>query len=127
TYQTPASVAVPAGAAPEEVLPGTFEDALVFANLAHFSAAKGKGMMGAVVREVAKAASGGALAAGLFKVIGDGDKAGFALGVLYDTDFEALIPPSYIEEGLSWLQERIVKKKHEMLLVSVPAEEGVHE
>ncbi|WP_043090309.1 AAA family ATPase [Xanthomonas sp. SHU 166] len=126
-YQTPAYVAVPAGAAPQEVLPGTFEDALIFANLAHFSAAKGKGMIGAVVREVAKAVSGDALAAGLFNVIGDGDKAGFALGVLYDTKFEALIPPSYIEEGLSWLQERIVKKKHEMLLVSVPVEDGAHE
>ncbi|MBB5734409.1 putative ATP-dependent endonuclease of OLD family [Xanthomonas arboricola] len=126
-YQTPAYIGVPVGALPEEVLPGTFEDALVFANFAHFAAARGNGMIGAVAREIAKATSGEALASRLFKVIGDGDKAGFALGVLYDTDFKDLIPPRYIEEGLSWLQERIVKKKHEMLLVSVSVEEGVHE
>jgi len=126
-YQTPASAAVPAGTVPQEVLPGTFEDALVFANLTHFLTAKGKGMMGAVVREVVRAPSGNALAASLFEVIRNGDKAEFALSVLYDTDFDALIPPSYIEEGLSWLQERIVKKKHEMLLVSASAQEGVHE
>lgn len=126
-YQTPVTIAVPAGAPPEEVLPGTFEDALVFANLALFTAANGKGMMGAMTRAVAKAESGEALATGLFEAIGDGDKAGFALSVLYEADFKDLRPPSYIEEGLSWLQERVIKKKHEMLLVSVPAGEDENE
>lgn len=126
-YQTPISVAVPADNPPEEVLPGTFEDALVLANFALFSVAKGKGMFGAVTRVVAKAESVKALAAGLFEAIGDGDKAGFALTVLYETDFKALTPPHYMEEGLSWLQERVIKKKHEMLLVSVPAEEDKNE
>lgn len=126
-YQTPVTVTVPDGAAPAEARPGTFEDALVFTNLSHFAAVKGKGLAGAVAREIAKAGDADTLAAGLFKAIDNGDKAEFALGVLYDPDFNDILPPSYIEEGLTWLQTRIIKKKHEMLLVSVPGKEGAHE
>lgn len=126
-YQTPACVSVPSGTPLEEALPGTFEDALVLANLEHFSAARGKGMIGAVARQIVNAVSGDALSAELFTVIGNGDKAGFALSVLYDSNFEALTPPHYIEEGLQWLQDRIIKKKHEMLLVSVPEKEDESE
>ncbi|WP_372374537.1 AAA family ATPase [Xanthomonas axonopodis pv. cajani] len=118
-YQIPVLVEVPAGSKPEEILPGTFEDALIYDNLALFSAAKGKGMVGAVARVAANAMSVDSLASGLFKAISDGDKADFALSILYEQKFKDLAPPRYIEEGLSWLQERVIKKKHEMLLVSV--------
>ncbi|WP_239709059.1 AAA family ATPase [Luteibacter sp. 9133] len=126
-YQTPLAASVPAGSPNAEALPGTFEDALVWTNLAHFEGTRGKGLAGAVAREIAKAADTEALGAGLFKAIEVGDKAEFALGVLYAPDFDNIVPPSYIEEGLAWLQTRIIKKKHEMLLVSVPAEEHGHE
>lgn len=119
-YQIPVLVEVPAGSKPEEILPGTFEDALIYDNLALFSAAKGKGMVGAVARVAANAMSVDSLASGLFKAISNGDKADFALSVLYEQKFKDLAPPRYIDEGLSWLQERVIKKKHEMLLVSVP-------
>ena len=40
-----------------------------------------------------------------------GDKAAFALDLLFLTEPEKLKVPKYIEEGLNWLQEKLFKSQ----------------
>jgi hypothetical protein len=44
------------------------------------------------------------------EAIGDGDKAEFALELLFSDDVEKLNIPAYIEHGLLWLKEQLERK-----------------
>ena len=68
-------------------------------------------------------ANADALGTALFDALREGDKAEFALTVLGDQQFDGLQMPSYIKEGLIWLQERVAKKQNEILVVVPPATE----
>ena len=78
-YQTPLAVTLPGADAPEVALPYTFEDALVFENLAFFAALQGTGL----VRKFRDAieAGGGTAAIGeqMYLALKTGKKAEFAL------------------------------------------------
>lgn len=53
----------------------------------------------------------------LFTKLKDGDKAEFALHVLGDSDFAKLTVPTYIHEGLAWLQSKLERKSKELLVI----------
>lgn len=114
-YQTPLVVTVPGSAEPETAYPYTFEDALVFENLALFSALNGTGL----VRKFRDAimAGGGATAIGksMYDALKNGKKAEFALDVLEIETFDDIAVPSYIAEGLEWLLQQLKKKQVEIL------------
>lgn len=114
-YQTPLTVTLPGADAPEIALPYTFEDALVFENLAFFSALKGTGL----VRKFSDAimAGGGAAAIGeqMYLALKNGKKAEFALDVIEAEGFNDLVVPRYIAEGLEWLLLQLKKKRVEIL------------
>jgi predicted ATP-dependent endonuclease of OLD family len=114
-YQTPVTVTLPGGDAAEVALPYTFEDALVFENLAFFAELKGTGL----VRKFsdAIAAGGGAAAVGeqMYRDLKNGKKAEFALDVIEAEGFDRLVVPGYIDEGLKWLLLQLKKKRVEIL------------
>lgn len=114
-YQTPLAVTLPGADAPEIALPYTFEDALVFENLAFFAALQGTGL----VRKFRDAieAAGGAAAIGeqMYLDLKTGKKAEFALDVIEAEGFNDLVVPRYIAEGLEWLLLQLKKKRVEIL------------
>jgi predicted ATP-dependent endonuclease of OLD family len=114
-YQTPLTVTLPGVDAPEIALPYTFEDALVFENLAFFASLKGTGL----VRKFSDAieAGGGATAVGeqMYLALKNGKKAEFALDVIEAEGFNDLVVPRYIAEGLEWLLLQLKKKRVEIL------------
>ena len=99
-----------------EVLPYTFEDSLIFENKAIFeSVANAKGTI--------KKAQGVTDAQDAFKTIRNSGfkKAEFALDLLYLQNFNDIKVPSYISEGLQWL-ESILQQK---IVQSILAESSV--
>ena len=51
----------------------------------------------------------------LFEALKQGKKAEFALDVISAEDFETLKVPTYIAEGLAWLEQKLKKKQVEIL------------
>lgn len=124
-YQTPIDVPLSKTGNKEEGLPNTFEDALVLTNAAHFEGKTGKGLVRKFAGALKNSVDADELGAALFDALRNGDKAEFALTVLSDPNFGSLQMPAYIEEGLTWLQERLLKKQNEILVVVPPAGEGL--
>lgn len=114
-YQTPLEVSLPGSDERESTYPSTFEDALVLENLAFFERLEGAGL----VRKFREAiGAGGAprdVAARLYESLEGGRKAEFALSVLQSDEFLALSVPTYIAEGLGWLNEQLQRKQLETL------------
>jgi predicted ATP-dependent endonuclease of OLD family len=89
-----------------ELIASTFEDAIAFDNLALFHAEKGHGFS----RKIFDAADAAlerndltSLASTLFAALKSADKSRFALDALLEQD--ALVPPSYVADGLTWLDD----------------------
>ena len=108
----------------ETAYPYTFEDALGFENLPFFSALSGGGL----VRKFrdAMTAGQGATAIGkrMYDALKSGKKAEFALAVLEVENFESIVVPSYIAEGLEWLLKQLRKKQVEILPQEEHAEQS---
>lgn len=88
-----------------EVLPYTFEDSLIFENKSLIDGVvKAKGMI--------KKAQSITDAQSAFDIIRDSEfkKAEFALDLLYIPNFENIIVPDYIKEGLEWLNNLLKAK-----------------
>ena len=123
-YQNACSIELKAGDPPQEAIPYTFEDALAFTNHTFFQTLVGSGL----VAKFRTAASDETTAAGLgtayFDALRSGKKAEFALDVLFAPNFSGLKVPTYIREGLEWLEERLVKKQAESLPTLVNAAVG---
>jgi hypothetical protein len=99
----------------EEALPSTFEDALVFENTEVFSKLEGSGLVKKFRNALVENNDASITAVSLFEALREGNKAEFALDVLLSEEFSKLKCPSYIAEGLIWLQERLKKKQVEVL------------
>lgn len=114
-YQVPLEVTRPGATMAETAYPYTFEDALAFENIHLFSSFDGTGL----VRKFRDAINDGTNVADignrLFVALRNGKKAEFALDVLDEETFTALIVPRYIAEGLAWLQAQLKKKQIEIL------------
>lgn len=119
-YQTPVQVILPKTGAQVEALPGTFEDALVLSNVEHFKVKSGKGLRRKFAQVLSDSDDAAGLDKGLFDGLRKGDKAEFSLNVLADPDFDHIKAPGYILEGLRWLEDRLRRKKKEILLVVDP-------
>ena len=91
----------------EEVIPRTFEDALVLANKETLGSISGSATTQKIRRIVETAPSDEDLAEALFELLKDADKAAFALDCLMIEEPTQLVPPPYINDGLSWLDEAL--------------------
>ena len=114
-YQLPVEVTFLGSGTSETAYPYTFEDALVFENLAFFAALPGFGLVARFRDAIAQGGGAAAVGAAMFEALNTGKKAEFALDVLDAASFETLSVPRYIAEGLTWLQERVKKKQVESL------------
>ena len=56
----------------------------------------------------------------IFDVLKEGKKAEFALELLYSQEPKALKVPTYINEGLTWLQDQLERKHLEILTQNEP-------
>ena len=120
-YQVPV-MASRNGGTKSEVLPNTFEDALVFENLDFLFPDGGYGAHA----EVQGCHSGkpdlATLGKAKFEELKTGKKAEFALDVIDAPKFDSLNIPTYITQGLDWLQSRLQKKSKESLPTAQPEE-----
>lgn len=111
-YQT--SVKLRIGTADEKVHANTFEDALFYRNFNFFKGRKAKGLAEKFQKIANDAKDISNLAAKVAQAIKDGDKAEFALDLLFSDDVDKLGVPAYIEDGLLWLKEQLERKDAEL-------------
>lgn len=114
-YQIPLKVKRPDATEEETAYPYTFEDALVFENLAFFSTFSGYGLVRKLSEAITSEPNVTAIGQKFFEALRNGKKAEFALDIIAAKEFETLTIPRYIREGLDWLEAQLRKKKVEIL------------
>jgi predicted ATP-dependent endonuclease of OLD family len=111
-YQQPIQMTFKASP-PAEALSNTFEDALVYENQALFSNLEGDGLIAKFRTALIEASNLSELSEKVFSALKSGNKAEFALDLLYSNKVEDLIVPRYIHEGLTWLSGQLKRKEQE--------------
>ena len=99
------------------VYPYTFEDALVIENKDNFKAiADATGLLKKMV-EASKKEDLKELVQETYTIINDkqAKKAEFALDILYFEDPKKIKTPSYIKEGLNWIEEQLKSNKQGLI------------
>jgi predicted ATP-dependent endonuclease of OLD family len=114
-YQCPVEVEVK-GNKKEEVIPYTFEDTLVFENLELFKGLEGNGLVQKFNEAIKENETAKDLGLAMFNALRNGEKAAFALELFYFEDPAKVKVPTYIHEGLSWLQDQLERKQKDVLL-----------
>lgn len=117
-YQCPVAVQFVDGETKKEALSNTFEDALVFENLAIFRKLEGDGLIKRFKDAIEENKTPADLGQAMFQILKKGDKAKFALDLLYLQEPEKLKVPTYIDEGLTWLQDQLCRRQLEVLTSS---------
>lgn len=113
-YQTPVSVKLSTVAEPSEAIPRTFEDALALENIDLFRELDGTGLLGEFKGAIDSSPDVETLCQALCTALDSGSKAGFALDVLYLEDLQSVRVPTYIREGLEWLQQKLLLRQQEV-------------
>ena len=111
-YQTSAKLKI--GTTDVDVHANTFEDALFYRNFDFFKGRKAKGLAGKFQTIADDAKDAGDLAVRVALAIDDGDKAEFALELLFSDDVDKLSVPDYIRHGLLWLKEQLERKEEDL-------------
>lgn len=114
-YQTPVSVKLSKETKPSEAIPRTFEDALVLENIDLFRNLNRTGLLGKFKRAIDDSANIQDLCKAFSAALDSDSKAGFALDVLYLEDLQSVRVPTYINEGLEWLQQKLLLRQQEVL------------
>ena len=112
-YQQPIAVTYKSVEA-VEALANTFEDAIVYENIGVFEKLDGTGLIASFRKAIADSSDVGELAEACAEALAGGNKAEFALDLLYSDEIEGLKVPAYIHAGLAWLAEQLKRKEHEM-------------
>lgn len=116
-YQCPIEVVRPGATAAETAYPYTFEDALALHNLQFFSGFDGVGLAKKFAAAINAGGSVADIGSRIFKALDGGKKAELALDVLTAVAFRDINIPTYIDEGLTWLEAQLKKRQSETLLV----------
>ena len=107
-FQREFPVTYPEGSEPVPLIPSTFEDALTLTNLELVKDLSGQTMTNAFARIVREGANATDIAQELYdRLRNSSQKAAFSLDLLASEHLDQLVPPTYIEEGLCWLQKRL--------------------
>ena len=127
-YQTPLQVALKETDTPSVVYPRTFEDALALQNIEFFRTVEGLGFVKKIRHATEINSDVRKLHEDLLAALESGDKAKFALDVLYLKEPELIKVPEYINEGLKWLEERLQERRQEVRVTqskgAMASEEG---
>ena len=110
-----------------EAIPRTFEDALVFENISLFREANGTGLLKKFKEAVTNKDEISELSQALFDALASGNKAGFALDMLYFQDPASINVPEYIHNGLKWLENKLLLRQKEVLLKENESSEAISE
>ena len=110
-YQCPITVKFKEGEDRDEAIPYTFEDSLTLTNLVQFkgfteSVGLLKKLQAALRKDTLEEAS-----KGMFDSLAKGSKAEMALELLYRSEPDEVKPPSYIADGLKWLEEKLQERR----------------
>ena len=107
--------------------PYTFEDALAFDNLSFFVELDGTGLIRKFRDAIADGGGATAIGGKMYLALKNGKKAEFALDVMEVENFDTIVVPRYIAEGLEWLLAQLKKKQVEILplVKEAPPEEEV--
>lgn len=92
-----------------EVIPGTFEDALALENVEFFKKLNGNGLTKKFADTLRTSTDLVVAARELHKHLESGSKGELALDVLASPNFDDIVPPAYIQEGLAWLGARLTR------------------
>ncbi|MCJ9429664.1 AAA family ATPase [Kordiimonas marina] len=114
-YQTPVMCKLTEGAGEKEVLAYTFEDALIYENIEKFRTLKGTGLIRKARDTISTTPDAADLSSKIQEILKTGNKAEFALDLLYDSDPKVLKVPGYIDEGLTWLTHLVSANTAEVL------------
>lgn len=109
-YQRGCSVTYPMHSATRTLIPSTFEDALTLANPDMIKNLSGGAMTNAFATIMKEGSDSEQIAQELYDCLRKSPgKAAFTLDLLISINLDELIPPPYIDDGLSWLQEQLNK------------------
>jgi len=103
---------------PPEALANTFEDALLYENTKLFAELDGFGLIAKFRNALVDAVDIKELGEKVFDALKSGNKAEFALDLLYGDKIKELVVPAYIHEGLAWLSEQLRRKEKDEIGVS---------
>lgn len=112
-YQCSVKVTLDPAAGQIDITANTFEDALVYENIDLFKTLDGDGLIKKVKDALNQHKTPAALITAMFDALRTGSKAEFALELLYKEAPEAFKVPTYIREGLEWLQGQVCKQEKE--------------
>ncbi len=112
-FQRPVQIQFHEGGAKEEALAGTFEDALVFENVDVFKSLNELGPLNVLREAIAASHSPAELGQAMFELLKKISKARLALDLLLHQEPTHLKVPSYIHDGLTWLEARLAKNQQE--------------
>ncbi len=93
-----------------ELLANTFEDALLYENLAAFQAQDGTGLWGRLHDAANHATTALELGEKVKAAFKDGGKAQFAMDLLDSEEIATLTVPAYIDAGLQWLIQQLKQR-----------------
>lgn len=100
-----------------EVIPYTFEDALAYENLELFKEMSGATGLIKKFKEIfSEETDTQKISEALFDAFRKGDKAKFALDLLYLEEPKKFNVPTYIQEGLEWLKEKLHAKQNDLII-----------
>lgn len=111
-YQTGTQLKI--GGADVTVHANTFEDALLYRNYEFFKGRETTGLAGKFQEIADEAKDADDLAARVAEAVKGGDKADFALELLFSDDIEKVSAPAYVEYGLLWLKEQLERKEADL-------------
>lgn len=111
-YQTPINVTFKS--AKSEALSYTFEDSLFYQNIGFFKDRPGTGLAGSFRECINEAPDLSDLTKRVREAISGGNKADFALELLYSDDVDKLAVPTYIDLGLKWLAGQLKRKEDDL-------------
>ena len=108
-YQTGVKAKLKDGAEELTGYPYTFEDALALSNVELFKNAnlKGKALVTNFMEIINSEKTVEGCCQSMFNTLTPAKKAPFAINLLYLDEFEQLITPEYIKEGLEWLKSKL--------------------
>lgn len=98
-----------------EALANTFEDALLYENPLLFGDLSGHGLIAKFRNALSESTDVEALSAAVHTALKSGNKAEFALDLLYSEKITALKVPTYIHDGLVWLMVQLKRKENEAI------------
>ena len=126
-YQIPLGLTSLGIVGPEVAYPYTFEDALAFENLSFFAELDGTGLVRKFRDAIADGGGAAAIGGKMYLALKNGKKAEFALDVMEVENFDTIVVPRYIAEGLEWLLAQLKKKQVEILplVKEAPPEEEI--